>query len=139
MRQCTFALLGAMLTAGLSGCVERRFLIESNPPGAIVYQNGQVMGATPLDLPFTYYGNYEFTLVKDGFETETVSAQIRPPWFQYFPLDFVSENLYPLHAQDNRRLRFEMRPLVQPSTTDLLNRASTLRDRGRAIPTPPEN
>lgn len=132
----TFAGFAAL---GLSGCVERRFLIESNPPGAMVYQNGQVLGPTPLDLPFTYYGNYEFTLVRDGYEPTTVTARIRPPWFQYFPLDFISENLYPFHVQDNRRLRFDMLPLQQPSTTDLLNQAASLRDRGRAIPTPPEN
>lgn len=139
MRRFAFGLIWALAVAALCGCVERRFLIESTPPGAMVYQNGQVLGPTPLDLPFTYYGNYEFTLVKDGFETTNVSARIRPPWFQIFPLDFISENVYPFHVQDNRRLRFDMQPIAQPNTTELLNKASGLRERGRAIPTPPEN
>jgi hypothetical protein len=138
MRRVVYFLAGVVSTLSLTGCVERRFLIESDPPGAVVYQNGQVLGATPRDVPFTYYGNHEFTLVKDGYETTTVRTRVRPPWFQYLPLDFVSENLYPLHIQDNRRLRFEMRPLPQPNTTELIQQAGSLRDRGRAIPTPAE-
>src|SRR6478672_8516057 len=53
----------------LAGCVERRFVIESDPPGALVLLNGQPLGTTPVDGYFTYYGNYRFTIIKDGFET----------------------------------------------------------------------
>src|SRR6516164_6523474 len=69
MKRLTRTLLGACVALGLAGCVERRFLIESDPPGAFVYKDGQFLGATPVDVSYLYYGKYEFMLVKDGFET----------------------------------------------------------------------
>src|SRR5947209_17729254 len=109
-------LLGATLVLGLAGCVERHFLIESDPPGAFVYQNGKFLGATPVDVPFTYYGKYDFMLVKDGYETMRVSTRVSPPWFERFPLDFFSENLWPFHVQDIRPVRFELRLMPQTNT-----------------------
>src|SRR5262249_10209746 len=51
----------------LTGCVERRFVITTEPPGAIVYdERGMPTGAAPTDRTFVYYGDYQFTLVKDG-------------------------------------------------------------------------
>jgi len=130
-------LLGAMCAAALTGCVERRFIIESNPPGALVYVEGQQKGATPLEMPFQYYGNHDFTLVKEGYETRTYHARVRAPWFEWVPFDFFSENVYPRHIQDNRLLQFEMSPLQQPRTEDLMNQAKLLRDRGMAVPSAP--
>lgn len=130
-------LAGAFCAAGLSGCVERRFIIESNPPGALVYVDGQQKGATPLELPFDHYGWHEFTLVKEGFETKTYRERVRAPWFEWFPLDFFSENVYPGHVQDNRRLLFDLELLQQPRTEDLLNQAKILRDRGAAVSAAP--
>jgi len=129
-------LVVALGVAGLTGCVERRFIIESNPPGAIVYQNGQYVGATPVDVPFTYYGRYEFEIMKEGYETRKVEWRVRAPWFEWFPLDFFSENVWPWHIQDNRRLPFELDPVLQPRTEDVLNDARTLRERGQAVPAP---
>ena len=56
-------ILGAALAfalATISGCVDRRFVIESDPPGAIVYLNDKWVGPTPVDQSFTYYGKYRF-------------------------------------------------------------------------------
>src|SRR5713101_9551573 len=100
MRRFATICVGMMCAFALSGCVERRFIIESNPPGAIVYMDGQQKGATPLELPFDYYGWHEFTLVKEGYETKTYRARAPAPWFQWPPLDFFSENVYPGHIQD---------------------------------------
>jgi hypothetical protein len=129
-------LVGAVSAAALSGCVERRFIIESNPPGALVYVDGQQKGATPLELPFDNYGKHEFTLVKEGFETKAYTQRIRMPWFEWFPLDFFSENVYPKHIQDNRRLLFDLELMRQPRTEDVVNQGELLRQRGQAIPTP---
>ena len=49
--------------AFLTGCVERRYVIDSQPRGAAVFRNGVYIGATPVDEPFTYYGKYHYTLV----------------------------------------------------------------------------
>jgi hypothetical protein len=122
--------------AALTGCVERRFIVESNPPAAAVYKDGQFMGATPVEIPFQYYGKHEFDLIKEGYETRKFQVQTRAPWFQWFPLDFFSENVWPGHIQDNRRLQFELEPQMQPRTEDVLNEARTLRERGQALPAP---
>src|SRR5438046_8549070 len=93
-------LVAAVLLGGLPGCVERRYVIESDPPGALVLVNGQPIGTTPVDGYFVYYGNYNFTLIKDGFQTKQVSQRIASPWYEYTPLDFISENLYPGKLED---------------------------------------
>ena len=123
----------AVVAVGMAGCVERRFLVESNPPGAAVFVNGDYKGTTPVSVPFTYYGKYDITLARDGYATQTVQSRFRRPWFQYFPLDFVAENLYPLHIQDNRKLQVDLQPLIQPRGEDVLNQAGILRQRGAVI------
>jgi hypothetical protein len=120
-----------------TGCVERRFLIQSDPPGAIAYVNGRPVGSTPVDVPFVYYGAYDITLVRDGFETLTVSQTIKAPFYEYFPLDFLSENVYPGHLQDNRVFSYKLLPLQIPRSDVLLERADQLRQRGRQLPEAP--
>jgi PEGA domain len=129
------AMIGfGLLLAALTGCVERRFVIESDPPGALVLVNGQPLGSTPVDGHFVYYGNYTFTLVKDGYETLQVDQCIRSPWYQYPPLDFVSENVYPGKMEDVRRFRYALQPATQVNTQQLLQQAEALRNRGQQIP-----
>src|SRR5215470_7560146 len=88
------AWLGALLVvAGLStGCVTRSYTITTDPPNAVVYRNGTPIGPTPVDEYFIYYGNYHFTIVKEGFETLQVDEPIASPWYQYPLIDFFSEN-----------------------------------------------
>lgn len=137
MNGFTRTLFGACLALGLAGCVERRFLIESDPPGAFVYQNGQFLGATPVDVPFLYYGKYDFLLVKEGFETLKVSTRVTPPWYERPGFDFLSENLSPFHVQDVRPVSYQLQPMAQTNTVELMNQAGELRERGRAIPSAP--
>ena len=127
--------------AGLAGCVDRRFVIESDPPGAIVYVNNKYVGATPVDLPFQYYGKYRFTFVADGYETLTVDESIRPPWYEYFPLEFISENLWPLPVSDLRNIHKPLQPPAIVSPDEIRARAEQLRAQGQSIgvPLPPPN
>ncbi len=135
-------LLAAVLSAGaLPGCLEQRFVIDSDPPGALVLVNGAPLGVTPVDGYFTYYGTYNFTLVKDGYETKVVSQKITMPWFEYPGVDFVTENVYPVKVEDVRRFHYTLGPLVQVEQDALLRQAEQLRNRGRTIngePAPPE-
>jgi hypothetical protein len=127
-------LLGTAVVLMGSGCVERRFIIESDPAGAIVYFNGQPIGATPVDVPFLYYGTYRFTLIRDGFEATTVDQEVKAPIYAYPPLDFVSENLYPGTIRDVRRFRYQLRPMSAPVQNEIFDAADRLRGRGLAIP-----
>lgn len=126
--------LGLALCGLLTGCVERRYLITSDPPGAIVYdEKGQPIGATPVDRQFVYYGKYRFTLVKDGCQTHVVEEPIRPPWFEWFPLDFFSENLLPWTVRDVRRLHYALPPAQLVTPESVLQEAQQLRARGQEI------
>jgi hypothetical protein len=139
-------LLTLLGTSGLLlGCVERRFVITTEPTGAIVYdEKGLRMsgdGKAPVDRTFIYYGDYQFTLVADGYETQIVREKVRAPFYEWFLLDFFSENVVPWTFRDIRRFHYQLQPrqLVPPDT--VLARASTLRERGLGIgiplPTPP--
>lgn len=127
-----YCLLIGFLGLG-TGCVERRYVITSDPPGAIVYRNGQYLGATPVDDHFTYYGKYHFMIVKPGFETLQVDQEIPTPWYQWVPIDFVSENLVPWKVTDRREFHYQLQPRKVVNTNELLNQAQNLRNRGWSL------
>jgi hypothetical protein len=117
-------LAGLML---LPGCVRRRLMVRSNPPGAMVYVDNQLIGTTPCATSFVYYGTREIRLVKAGYETYTVNQPIPAPWYQIPPLDFVSENLAPRQIQEFRTVTYDLKPQTIVPTEQLLGRAEELR------------
>ncbi len=120
--------LGTLLVIGTaSGCVRRRLTIRSNPPGAVVYVDEQRIGSTPVSTEFTYYGSRRIRLVKDGFETLSTLQRISPPWYQYPPIDFVTENMIGREIRDERILQFQLQPQRLVPTQELLTRANNLR------------
>jgi hypothetical protein len=133
-RLATLALLAVLALA--TGCVERRFVVNSDPAGAIVLVNGRPLGASPADDHFVYYGNYHFTVIKDGYETLQVDQYVRPPWYEYPVLDFISENMVPWMIRDVRRFHYSMLPLQVPNARKLQDDAAALRSRGQAVPSP---
>ncbi|MEM8943706.1 MAG: PEGA domain-containing protein [Planctomycetota bacterium] len=121
-----------------TGCVRRRLMVRSNPPGAMVYVDNQPIGTTPCATDFTYYGTREIRLVKAGYETLTVNQPLPAPWYQIPPLDFVSENLIPRKIQDYRTASFNMVPQVIVPTEQLIARGEQLRQstlQGAIVPT----
>jgi hypothetical protein len=139
-RCCWLACAGVL--ALLSGCVERRFVIESSPPGAKVFVNNREVGSTPADYPFTYYGTYLITLEMDGFQTRTIEQHVSPTWYSYPPLDFIFENLYPLKLSDIRRLPDEngpyiLTPVQRPNEVQLRYDAEELRKYAKENIPPP--
>jgi len=133
-RALTLALAGMVFT--LAGCVERRFVIESTPPGAKVYVNNRAIGFTPCDMPFTYYGTYQFTLELDGHQTLVKEENIAAPWYQFPPIDFVAENINPFKVSDIQRLHYDMVPMPRSNLDELRTQAEELRIRGKALPAP---
>jgi hypothetical protein len=122
-------LLALALPAGASGCVERLLQIRSDPPGAAVYLNGELLGKTPLDHRFDYYGSFDVTLRSERslslHKVETVHA----PWYQWFPIDFFAENVVPWRVRDQRKLRYTLEP-APPLSGEAAGRA-LLETRGR--------
>lgn len=119
--------LAILIVALLPGCVRRRLMVRSNPPGAMVYVDNQPIGTTPCATSFVYYGTREIRLVKPGFETLTVKQPVPAPWYEIPPLDFAAENVAPNEIQDFRTVTYNLTPQVVVPTDQLLARANQLR------------
>src|SRR5690349_15676519 len=92
-----------------TGCVERTLTVQTDPPGSLLYLNGIEVGRTPVRRDFTWYGKYEVVVRKDGYETLKTGAPVNPPWWQWIPIDFVTE-LLPFTLHDQQHLSFSLRP-----------------------------
>jgi len=120
-------ILIAMLTLTQTGCVHRRVTINSYPQGALVKLDGKDIGYTPASFDFTWYGTREVQLLKDGFETHTEQIDVNAPWYQKFPLDFVSDNFLGHHVTDHRQFSFQLQPKRVDMSSDVIQRAGALR------------
>jgi hypothetical protein len=135
-RRAAICLLVVAVIVAESGCVRRRLNVRTNPPGALVYVDNQLIGETPCGVDFTYYGTREIRLVKPGFETLAINQPIPTPWYEYPPLDFVSENLWPAKIRDNRTVVYDMRPQLMVPNHELINRGEQLRRDTQTTPVP---
>ena len=128
------AVLMAGTMAALTGCVERRLTVRSVPSNALVVLDGQEIGHTPVSTSFTYYGDREIKLVKDGYETKTIKQTISTPWYQFVPIDFITEALWPFRIRDDRNYVYTLEPAMAVSDADLLQRAAVIREEGSNPP-----
>ena len=131
-----FLLAAAAAAAVLSspGCVQRRMTIRSNPPGALVYVDDYPLGSTPVSHDFVYYGTRKIRLVKDGYETLTVRQPFPVPWYEIFPLDFVTENIIPWEVRDERVVDLAMPPAASPPAELVVSRAEQVRLAAGSLP-----
>jgi hypothetical protein len=124
-RAAALLALAALVLA--PGCVRRRLMVRSNPPGATVYVDNQPIGTTPCATSFIYYGTREIRLVKPGYETLTVNQPIPAPWYELPPIDFVSENVVPNDINDFRTVSYNLQPQVIHPTEQIIARGEQLR------------
>ena len=127
-RRCLALTLLVLAVLVQAGCVSRRLMVQSNPPGAMVLLEGKEQGYTPTGIDFTYYGTRELTLIKDGYETKTQLVPVRAPWYQWPVIEFFSDNLLPGRVTDRRGVQFELEPKRMVPNQELLNRGQTLRN-----------
>jgi len=132
---CCCLLAAALVMAG--GCVQRRMTVRSNPPGALVYVDDYQIGTTPVSTDFIYYGTRKIRLVKDGYETLTVRQPFPIPWYEIFPLDFVTENLWPWEIRDERVVDLAMTTTVSIPPESVVARAEQARLAAGSLPAPP--
>ncbi len=131
-----------MVAVCAAGCVQRRMTIRSNPPGAFVYVDEYPIGTTPVSTDYVYYGRRNFRLVRDGYETLHVEQKVAAPWYQWFGIDFISENLIPYNIRDERTIDFQMAPQKLQPAPQLTARAEELRASSQAqryVPVTPAN
>ncbi|MCX7431655.1 MAG: PEGA domain-containing protein [Planctomycetia bacterium] len=119
------------------GCVQRRMTIRSSPPGALVYVDDYQIGTTPVSTDFIYYGTRKIRLIKDGYETLTVRQPFPIPWYEIFPLDFVTENLWPWEIRDERVVDLAMSTTASMPPESVVARAEQARLSAGSLPAPP--
>ncbi len=120
-------LLLAATSVFSSGCMHRRLTIRSDPPGAAVFVDGEEIGFTPTSIDYTYYSTREITLQKAGYKTLTTPVKLSTPWYQVFPLEFVTDNFAFTKINDRREVSYALAPEQLEPRQDLENRANGLR------------
>ena len=130
-QRCTITRLSATaLAMAMAGCgqVTRQMTLKSEPSGALVYLNGQEVGRTPCTVDFTWYGRYDLVLRREGSQSVKMTQDVPPPWWQWIPLDLVSEIL-PGRKVDHHEYAYVLKP--QPETgvpgAVLIDRANSMR------------
>lgn len=122
----------------LSGCIERRIYITSQPPGATVWVNDVEAGRTPTSVTFTYFGNYDVRLRKDGYEPLITKGEANPPVYEFPGPDLVATAI-PARIRSDVKWNYVLQPKLESVGTQgdfesgLMNRAGALR--GQIAPT----
>ncbi len=141
IRSFHFLILVAIIFA-FSGCVTRSITVKTEPSNALVYLDNELIGESPVTVPFTYYGTRKIMIEKkdeDGVlthERTIVYEKIKAPVYEIFPLDFFSEILWPRELKDDHVLSYnlaELEPLsVKERQEKILKNAEELRQRVNA-------
>ena len=111
-----FVLASLVLLA--AGCVERRIIIRSQPAGAVAFLDGERIGVTPITVPFVHYGTREIMLKrypteeerkqkKPGYKPLVSLEKISPPWYEWFPIDLISEGVVTRSVRDTATFHAE--------------------------------
>jgi len=115
----------------LSGCVERLVAVRSEPPGAVLYVDGEKAGETPCEVPYVWYGTREIALERRGCKPVREMLPLRPPWWQIFPLDFVTDVLIPFTITDRLEVTYVLEPASasEADRDEMKKRAAELREK----------
>ncbi len=119
-----------------AGCVDRRFVVTTNAPGAAVEVDGQPLGPTPVDAAYVYTGKREFRATAPGYEPLNQLVTFEPKWWDYPGLDLFAEVLWPFRIEDVRRVHLELQPAVPRSAEEIIAGAEVLKARGLSLPPP---
>jgi hypothetical protein len=112
-----------------TGCVERIMQVRSEPAGALVRVDGKPVGRTPVDVPFTHYGNRLVTLELDEYQMSRQLVHLETPWHLTFPLDIVFDVAFPITFLDYHPVEVTLeRQETLPDRDEILDRAERMRD-----------
>jgi hypothetical protein len=126
----SYKLIVLILFSGLllTGCVERRLTINTQPQGALVVLNDEEIGTSPVTTSFEWYGDYWVRISKEGYETLDTHRNLKGPWYDQFPFDFFAQILYPKRIIDSYEWTFELAPQKQPTPEELIREAEKLKE-----------
>ena len=131
---------GLLAAALLPGCVERKLVIRSDPPGAIVLLEDEVQqGRTPLTVPAEWDGTRRVTLQAPGYRVLDTTAEVESRWYDYFPLDVFAQFLWPGTIREDVVRDFHLEPyqseeqhFSEAQLADMRARMTELTARGEA-------
>ncbi len=88
MKKLLLPIVAALAMSACTSITEDQITINSNPKGAIVMINDEIMGLTPLTLSLPKDGTYNVVLIKDGYKNKetTVAALKENPFVKFGPL-----------------------------------------------------
>lgn len=136
MRRALTTTAAILATLSQGGCVERFMVIRTEPPGATVTLDDEKVGVTPCEIKYVWYGTREVVVELRGRRPVRALVPLDPPWWQYFPLDFVTDVLLPFTITDRREFSWtlEATPPSEAEAEEVLRRAEELRRRADAPP-----
>lgn len=118
--------IGLIVILSVSGCVERKLTINTEPQGAIVVLNDEEIGVSPVTTSFEWYGDYNVRISKQGYETLKTHRMLKGPWYDSFPFDFFAQIVNPKRIVDSYEWTFALSPQKQPSREELIRSAQEL-------------
>jgi len=111
----------------LTGCVERKLTINTEPRGALVTLNDEEIGQSPVTVSFNWYGDYNVIISKEGFETLTTHRNLKGPWYDGFPFDFFAQFFWPGRIVNSYEWEFELAEKIHKSRDELIGDAEKLK------------
>ena len=131
--------LSAVLLAALAavGCVDRRFVVTTNAPGAARWRWTATSSARPQWTPGTSTPASGSSGPPPRVTTRWCrSCRFQPRWYDYPGLDLFAEVIWPFRIEDVRRVHLDLQP-AQPVPVDQIQAgAEALRGRGQTLPPP---
>ena len=116
----------------LSGCVERKLTINTEPQGAIVALNDEEIGISPVTIEFNWYGDYNIRIEKQGYETLNTHRKLKGPVHDRFPFDFMYEVLWPGRVIDEYEWSFRLTAYEPVDRDELLRASEVMKEKARA-------
>jgi hypothetical protein len=113
----------------VSGCVERKLTIVTEPKEAVVWLNDEEIGTTPVTVPFNWYGDYNVRIEKSGYEIVNTHRLLKQPAHDKFPLDFFAEVLWPGTIKDSYTWTFDLQPYQPAAPEELIESADKMQQR----------
>lgn len=120
------AVVCVMATMVLSGCVERKLTINTEPQGALVVLNDEEIGQSPVTVSFNWYGDYNVRISKEGYQTLKTHRELKGPWYDKFPYDFFAQILSPKRIVDEYEWSFKLSTKTEPDKKELIEAAQNL-------------
>ena len=122
-----FLMLSLIAALLLSGCVERKLTINTNPTGALVALNDEEIGEAPFTTSFNWYGDYNVRISKEGYETLKTHRKLKAPLHDKFPFDLFAQLINPKRIVDKYEWTFTLKELETPEREELIQKAEELK------------